>query len=415
MSEKTLQAVIQLRNDTEANWLLVADTFVPAEGEGCVTNDGPNKGQVKYGDGTSTWGELEYSGAATSTQYFEGTITGDESDEDKIAEITADAELNSGDVAVIIRTIHGDKKSYTAYVYNGSTWEAMDGNYDATNVYFKDNLIITANIGVQTIDSSGSKTLDTAGKNIKQVFDLIMAEEKNPTTTQPSVTVTSSQVKAYEVGTKVTPQYTATLNPGSYSYGPATGITATGWTVSDSLSGSATTATGSMPEVTVADNTNYTITATATYGAGAVPVTNLGNPYEAGKIAAGSKTGTTSTKITGYRNTFYGTYNTKDGTVNSAYIRALPSKSNKALANGSTFSVQVPVGAMRIMLAYPATLRDVTSIKDRNGLNAESKSSFTLSTVSVEGANGATAIQYKVYTMDRAEANQTLNYFDVTI
>ena len=415
MSEKTLQAVIQLRNDTEANWLLVADTFVPAEGEGCVTNDGPNKGQVKYGDGTSTWGELEYSGAATPTQYFEGTITGDESDEDKIAEITASAELNTGDVAVIIRTIHGDKKSYTAYVYNGSTWEAMDGNYDATNVYFKDNLIITANIGVQTIDSSGSKTLDTAGKNIKQVFDLIMAEEKNPTTTQPSVTVTSSQVKAYEVGTKVTPQYTATLNPGSYSYGPATGITATGWTVSDSLSGSATTATGSMPEVTVADNTNYTITATATYGAGAVPVTNLGNPYEAGKIAAGSKTGSTSTKITGYRNTFYGTYNTKDGTVNSAYIRALPSKSNKALANGSTFSVQVPVGAMRIMLAYPATLRDVTSIKDRNGLNAESKSSFTLSTVSVEGANGATAIQYKVYTMDRAEANQTLNYFDVTI
>lgn len=415
MSEKTLQAVIQLRNDTEANWLLVADTFVPAEGEGCVTNDGPNKGQVKYGDGTSTWGELEYSGAATLTQYFEGTITGDESDEDKIAEITADAELNSGDVAVIIRTIHGDKKSYTAYVYNGSTWEAMDGNYDATNVYFKDDLVITANIGVQTIDSSGSKTLDTAGKNIKQVFDLIMAEEKNPTTTQPSVTVTSSQVKAYEVGTKVTPQYTATLNPGSYSYGPATGITATGWTVSDSLSGSATTATGSMPEVTVADNTNYTITATATYGAGAVPVTNLGNPYEAGKIAAGSKTGSTSTKITGYRNTFYGTYNTKDGTVNSAYIRALPSKSGKALANGSTFSVQVPVGAMRIMLAYPATLRDVTSIKDRNGLNAESKSSFTLSTVSVEGANGATAIQYKVYTMDRAEANQTLNYFDVTI
>ena len=415
MSEKTLQAVIQLRNDTEANWLLVADTFVPAEGEGCVTNDGPNKGQVKYGDGTSTWGELEYSGAATSTQYFEGTITGDESDEDKIAEITADAELNSGDVAVIIRTIHGDKKSYTAYVYNGSTWEAMDGNYDATNVYFKDDLVITANIGVQTIDSTGSKTLDTAGKNIKQVFDLIMAEEKNPTTTQPSVTVTSSQVKAYEVGTKVTPQYTATLNPGSYSYGPATGITATGWTVSDSLSGSATTATGSMPEVTVADNTNYTITATATYGAGAVPVTNLGNPYEAGKIAAGSKTGSTSTKITGYRNTFYGTYNTKDGTVNSAYIRALSNKSNKALTNGSTFSVQVPVGAMRIMLAYPATLRDVTSIKDRNGLNAESKSSFTKSTVSVEGANGATAIEYKVYTMDRAEANQTLNYFDVTI
>ena len=415
MSEKTLQAVIQLRNDTEANWLLVADTFVPAEGEGCVTNDGPNKGQVKYGDGTSTWGELSYSGKATPTQYFEGTITGDESDEDKIAEITASAELNTGDVAVIIRTIHGDKKSYTAYVYNGSTWEAMDGNYDATNVYFKDDLVITANIGVQTIDSSGSKTLNTAGKNIKQVFDLIMAQEKNPTTTQPSVTVTSSQVKAYEVGETVTPSYTATLNPGSYSYGPATGITATSWQVSDTAGGSATTATGTMPQVTVTDSTNYTITATATYGDGAIPKTNLNNDYPAGQIKGGSKTGTTSQKITGYRNTFYGTYSDKTGTVNSAYIRGLPNKSGKSFSNGSTFAVEVPVGAMRIMIAYPATLRDVTSIKDRNGLNAEISSGFTKSTVSVEGANGATAIEYKVYTMDRAEANGTLNHFDVTI
>ena len=36
---------IQLKNDTEANWLTVADSFIPLVGEACVTNDGENKGK----------------------------------------------------------------------------------------------------------------------------------------------------------------------------------------------------------------------------------------------------------------------------------------------------------------------------------------------------------------------------------
>lgn len=54
MSE--LKTRIQLRHDTEENWLLVADTLVPLAGEACLTTDGANKGKIKYGDGSSTWG-----------------------------------------------------------------------------------------------------------------------------------------------------------------------------------------------------------------------------------------------------------------------------------------------------------------------------------------------------------------------
>lgn len=53
MADYTLKTRIQLRNDTEANWLLVADTLVPLAGEICITNDGEHKGQFKVGDGTS--------------------------------------------------------------------------------------------------------------------------------------------------------------------------------------------------------------------------------------------------------------------------------------------------------------------------------------------------------------------------
>ena len=69
----------------------------------------------------------------------------------------------------------------------------------------------------------------------------------------------------------------------------------------------------------------------------------------------------------------------------------------------------------RQVFAYPATLRDVNSVQDVNGMNAEIKSAFTKYTVDVEGANGYTAKSYKVYVMDMANANDTANTYKVTI
>lgn len=77
MNDNVLKTRIQLRNDIEANWLAVANTFIPIEGEGCVTNDGPNKGQVKFGDGVSTWGQLKYAGSASEVATNLATIVKD--------------------------------------------------------------------------------------------------------------------------------------------------------------------------------------------------------------------------------------------------------------------------------------------------------------------------------------------------
>ena len=241
----------------------------------------------------------------------------------------------------------------------------------------------------------------------------MFVDEKTPAVTQPSVQLTFSQAKAYEVGTVVEPTYSAKLSPGSYSYGPATGVTASSWEVTDTEDNTLTAASGSFPALTVADDSSYKITAKAAYEAGAVPVTNLGNEYAAGQIKAGSKQAT-SLAITGYRNSFYGTMEAKDE-ITSDVIRGLAGVSGAALANGSTFDVEIPVGAMRVVIAYPATLRDISSVKDVNGMSAEISSSFVPQTVSVEGANGFQAIDYKVYTLDFANANDTANTFTVTI
>ena len=171
-------------------------------------------------------------------------------------------------------------------------------------------------------------------------------------------------------------------------------------------------ASGSFSELQVTDGISYKITAKAEHTAGAIPITNVGNNYADGQIEAGS-TSATSSAVTGYRNSFYGTVENKDA-ITSSVIRGL-TKSGKALANGSSFTVTVPVGALRVIIAYPATLRDVTSIKDVNGMNAEISSGFTKQTVDVAGANSYKTISYKVYTMDFASANDTANKFTVTI
>ena len=287
----------------------------------------------------------------------------------------------------------------------------MDGNYNAENVYFDEDLLTTTAIGTITL-KNGQATIPTAGKNLKEVFNTIFVKEKNPSTTQPSVSVSLTEAGSYEVGTTLTPHYSASLNAGSYTYGPATGVSAESWSISDTASKTATTASGSLPDVKVIDGINYTVSATATYSDGAIPLTNTGNQYTSGQIKAGSKSGTSSA-ITGYRNTFYGALAAKS-TLTSDIIRGL-TPSGFAVSNGSAIDIDVPVGALRVVFAYPATLQDLTQILDKNDSNSNIISGFTKTEIDVEGANDYDAIAYKVYYIDFANPYDTTNVFKVTI
>ena len=297
--------------------------------------------------------------------------------------------------------------------------DAVEG-LDAEKITFSSDLETTVAIGNITIPSSGTATIKATGKNLKEVWETIFVKEKNPTTTQPSVSITFDQDEAYEVGTKITPSYTATFKAGSYTYGPATGVTVSKWTVTEKLlvggtvsrNNSSNKSSGSFAELQIVDDMSYTITAKAEHTAGAIPVTNRDNPYSAGKIAAGSKT-KTSGAATGYRNSFYGTLENKNA-LTSDIIRGL-TKSGKALANGDTFTVPVPEGALRVVIAYPDTLKYVASIQDENSAYFNIAASFTLQTMDVNGENNYTAKSYKVYTLDFADPNGKANNFIVTI
>lgn len=423
MATKTLSTRIVMRNDTAENW--TTKNPVLLKGEFGVETD-TNK--FKIGDGNKAWADLDYAGADEAAieniiaqnrdSLYKYTRTdASQSDDAAIAAALGSNAAVQGDIVVITTTVEGKAYEQSAFMYDGTQWAAMTGNVGADKVILQDDIVMAGNytqVGNMTKSQNGTATFATKGKSVSDALTEIFSKRLQPgTPTAPAVTLTFGQAKEYEVGTTVTPTYSASLSAGSYTYGPATGITATSWEVTDTAGNSATTASGSFAEVVVADGTNYKITAKATYGEGAVAKDNLGSDSSPViKIAAGSAT-KTSGAITGYRNTFYGSV-TEKAELTSTIIRGL-TKSNKALANGNSFTVNIPVGAKRVIFAYPATLRDVSSVKDVNGLNAEIKSAFTQTTLTVSGAGADAGIEYKVYTTDFADPVAKANSYTVQI
>ena len=401
MPEKILQTRIQILNDT-AEALAAQGTAVPKAGEIVYEND---TRKMKIGDGSTSYADLKYFGG-DSAKNFDVVPADGEDDVAAIARIVASAEVHTGDTAIVKRVISGDKISYTAYVYDGE-WKAMDGNYRADNVYFDDDITYTVAIGTLA-KPSGSAKFAAKGKNVEQVLSSLMAQEANPSKSNPAVSFSSTGgLGTFEIGTKKNLTYTAALSAGGYTYGPATGITAQTWEVScTGVSDKLATATGTFENV-VAEATAKKITAKATYNDGAIPVTNLGNQYPAGQIKAGTAS-KDSGNLIGVRHMFYGVVKSADFALDSAHIRSL---NHEAAAKKTISTFTAGDGALKVVVACPAGY-NVTKVTLPSAMGADATADFVKQggTVQVEGAEGYTAAAYSVWVFEPASIPSTQSY-----
>lgn len=448
MANKLLTRIV-LRNDSTLNWLAsdnsATDKLLKGEiGLEFVTDSttGAYTGKVrmKIGDGEHTWSELPYFGG-DECHIFEASVEAQGNHSTAIAQAVGTNTLNRGDIAIVKeavvaleegqtvnaagkivdssnKEICAQRYQYTAYVYGetadgSSDWKAMDGNYNADNVYFSDDMLITQKVGYCNI-TNGQGKIPSKGKNLTQVFEAMYVQEAYPNATNPSVSFTHSTASEYsrtggtkgytatkgsfEVGTYVTPKWSASFNPGSYTYGPATGITVSSWEISDTNTNTDTAASGTFPEFQIGDNTSYYITAKANHTAGTVPVTNKGNAYAAKQITAGSKSNNTSSdKITGYRKMFIGAFS-EPIELTGANIRL--NCTGQVHPSNSTFDINVPAGTNQVVIAL---LKDYSLYSVANsiqfGTDIYSGSNFPVKFASlpIAGANNFTAAEYVVY------------------
>ena len=399
MPEKIINSRLQFLNDT-ADALAAQGTAIPKAGEPVYEND---TRKLKIGDGVTPLSELKYFGG-DSAKNFDVVPNDGEADVAAITRVVGDAEVHTGDTAIVKRVIANDKTSYTAYVYD-TEWKAMDGNYRADNVYFDDDITYTVAIGTLS-KPSGSAKFSAKGKSVEQVLSGLMAQEANPTKSNPAVSFSSTGgLGTFEIGTTKNLTYTAALSAGGYTYGPATGITAQTWEVTCNGE-TKTTATGTFEGV-VAEATAKKITAKATYNDGAIPVTNLGNQYPAGQIKAGTAS-KDSGNLLGVRYMFWGPMTT-DSTIDSAAVRAL--KNNKATSTGTLATFGAGAGAVKVVVAVPSG-RSITKVLMPSALNADVTALFVKqeTTVQVKGANDYAAAAYNIYVYQPASIDAGETY-----
>lgn len=322
-----------------------------------------------------------------------------------VALLPEGAEINSGDLMLVTNSI-GVK---SAYQYD-EDWIACDGNVDASKVIMPFDITLAGSytqVGNLSKTSTGTATFATKGKSVAAALQEMLSKREQPKIkSNPSVSLTATS-GAKEVGTKITPEWNASLNAGSYTYGPATGITASSWEISDTDGNKASTATGEFAEITVGDNTNYRITAKASYEAGAIAKDNLGDPSNPTiQIAAGNKSANGG-YITGYRAWFVYVGESLDA-INSAFIR---DTSNMGSTPTTQEGVNIPAGTKRVMVAIPSTSTlKLKQVIDIDGMGLDVFGNFNLSTVNVEGLNGYTEKAYNVWVAENTNGMAATHY-----
>lgn len=451
-----LNTIITLRQGTTAEWAV--STVRLREGEMGLEYLADGTVKVKAGilgeDGQGKlWADLPYIGSdVKAANVFQVELA--EGDIDDIAAIEAqvaleNAEKQDGDVAIVKALIANGKYSYTSYVYEAALdiegnascgWSAMDGNYSAANVFLKDKIVLAGDYGKDsakhTITSIGNLRIGdeiAAGTSLQTLFMDMLSQRLQPgTPTAPAASITlymdgatkKTAAGAVEVGTTVTPSYTASLSAGSYTYGPATGVAATSYAVTstgrktvdgataDTAEDSATTATGAFTSFVVDDDTNYKLSVSIPHNAGVVANDNLGSPSNPVKqIAAGTKT-KDSGAITGFRSIFYG-YKAGGATLD---VANLTSAQIRALGNSATTTKPTSMTTnkmQQIFFAFPATMNVGKPIV-KDATNGAPQTVSDKVTVKVEGKDGFTAVDYDVYYVNNAAAAGGELTFNIT-
>ena len=407
----TVNTRIILRNDDLSNWISANPVLSTGEVALARREDGTYDmriGFVTSAEGgvptAKTFGELSNSLMLSSQQIIglDEKIQSLSTTHYVVGDLTdLTGTYVNGDTAVVTSYIDDtqgkEKISYTAYVYDGDVedWAAMDGNYNASNVYFQKNLTYTDPIGAIPAPSEGSAELQTKGVSLEKTMEMILAKEKSGTTTQPSVALNTSK-QTVEYGTAVSATYSFTFSHGSYEYGPdPTGVELSSWVVktnghtldtstisSDTITNndvaanpSALTATFDNASQLVSDI--YQVSATAGYIGGDTPNNNMGDPdtsSTADKINNGTKS-KSGYLYNVYKPTFWRVMTTSInastpegqtqlGLTGTITTSSLINKGWSQLSGTSKTSYPVPVGWYAIYFFAPSGWKSNWSGKD---------------------------------------------------
>lgn len=418
-------------------------TKVILAGEIAIESD-TNK--FKFGDGEHTFSELDYAGTdvaqiqalidASEDKYQIIDITDDSTDEAKLSSIE---NPSKGDLATIRRVIDGDKKTYSLYVYDGAKWEAADGAYDASNVFFNSDITLAGDYTSIGNVKLSDGTLSAKGQSVADVFTAILTKELNEglKTGDPTASI-SSFTQYYEIGSAGSKNVTVSLNgDGSYKYGYSTSPAeptegqvcssvkndgSTGVVVNTSAetvysvtfngstqTGSSTTFTLDAPiKTTKSELKAY---GTVAYTQGGVPVSNLNKAYPGQRIASGTATSGSSSVFRWYVPYFKGFIYGKENKLSSVDVSKLTK-----IVDSTAYTASKPTSDtatdswMQYWLVVPHSYGwTMTGAKDSNNLTLASSKTENAIELTFGSGDNEVKVKYDAILIDNADPYDTLS------
>ncbi len=230
--------------------------------------------------------------------------------------------------------------------------------------------------GVETLGGLIEGQVIPAGTTFTNFLKMLLQKPEKFDYVMPELSMRLEPDLDLEVGTKVAPKinYDFIRNDGGdievVNFGPKN--------------------TQQQEETLVLDENNEEYTVVVSYYRGEQKFDDFGEPagtpLPAGKIGA-------KCSYNGFRYFFFGADNEKVTCENSEEIRAL------AKTRNDSFTIIVPKGSQRVMIAVPVEGKQPVSIDYEEQGNAEYKSNFIPNVVSVSGATpGENMMDYNVYT-----------------
>lgn len=277
------------------------------------------------------------------------------------------------------------------------------------NVITTEDIVVALNNPIGSIQNN---EVIPSGTDINTIVKKMLQQRMPPTYQSPtiSISVVSGNVTGtYEVGTDIETTIRSYVNIGDGGDISSHSIYKNNSSQKDEIN----TAIDLVAAFTLGDQ-NVTFNSSCTYGDGLVKNDNFGDPYPDTSIKAGT---INSSKITfkPYRKYYYTIDNETVAPTTAAELKSFTGSTSGAYA-GLTARLTIPAGSNRVVFAYPATIRDVSSVKYVEFNNDESKNFFTKSTIENVGAvNDFGPIQYKVYTFIPNQPTPALMTFDITI
>lgn len=390
--------------------------------------------------------ELDIAPAVAPAQVFQATMTAEDVDElAAINRVVGTAVPAAGDIAIVKTLIANEKYQHTAYVHDGATWVAMDGNYNAENVYFDNDLVLTYAFGRYAPDNSGRVTVPAKGVNLQALLEDAYSLETNTglKVSDPSASVSGS-VKYYEIGSTGSQDVTVSLSSdGEYLYGYSTNPVegnegdaavsvkndkTTGVEVDDSVdapfeltfNGSAINPKATKGAVFTLAPTAQTIktemkvVGTVHYTDGGIPVSNLGKMYPGQRIVAGSKSTAADVRARWYIPMYYGFTYSDNVIANPAAITAAEVATLSKITGSSAYSetkktTDTATKAWRqYFLAIPADYGwEMSGAKDGNNIDCTVRQAADV-TMSFGSGDSAVDVVYNVYYINNAADYGTL-------